>query len=138
MRSLIQYLKSIFHKEDPIVMEIEDDTPGSKYCLQVAESFQDGDFKEFSLRRSSGRGRWKGDVLSLINTYIFLLKLPEVRNHTIEKSRKADSVEYTVHLSLTDMWKLSTLSLKTRNYAKLEFRSKDHVLLEIRLLIHNK
>lgn len=138
MRSLLEYIRRLFRKDRFADSNQEIDVASNKYSLTVTQLFQEGVYKEFSLRKACGPNRWKGNVLSLTDAYTFLLMLPEVRAHTVEKHWQADSIAYTVHLSVTDIWKLSTLSLRTRNYVKLEFLISDYVLLEIRLLIHNK
>ena len=129
---IIQFFRRLFGRKRK-----EEDLPAfsqeeNDYARNLANIIEQGTFKEFSLRRSSGQNRWKGNIASPVDAYILLLKLPGVKSSLIEREYVADDLIYTVRLSQNENLVLSTLDYRSRNYISIIYSSKiDSIIIKL-------
>lgn len=130
--SLTQWLKKIFRKTAGSIVQVKEDNGYGELLISHLETLSKG--RVMKLRKNGNSNSWKGEVMSMMDAYLFLISLPSVCPDSITFHKASDSLIY--HARLNDKQQLIMRERYIRGNRVVDLKlSSNHQPINVRLFI---
>jgi hypothetical protein len=129
--SLTQWLKKIFRKTAGSIVQVKEDNGYGELLISHLETLSKG--RVMKLRKNGNSNSWKGEVMSMTDAYLFLIRLPSVCPDNITHNMASDCLIY--HAQLNENQQLTMRERYVRGYRVVDLiLNSNHQSIIVRLL----
>ena len=97
LRSLARWLKRLFRKTEGATVQVEGNDGYGELLISHLETISKTKVKK--LRKNGSRNTWKGEVMSMTDAYLFLIRMPTVYPDNITHYMASDCLIYHAQLN---------------------------------------
>ena len=131
LRSLARWLKRLFRKTEGATVQVEGNDGYGELLISHLETLSKG--KVMKLRKNGSRNTWKGEVMSMTDAYLFLIRMPTVYPDNITHHMASDCLIY--HAQLNENQQLTMRERYVRGNRVVDLKlNRNHQPIVVRLL----
>ena len=131
LRSLARWLKRLFRKTEDTTVQVEGTDGYGELLISHLETLSKG--KVMKLRKNGSRNTWKGEVMSMTDAYLFLIRMPTVCPDNITHHMASDCLIY--HAQLNENLQLTMRERYVRGNRVVDLKlNSNHQPIIVRLL----
>lgn len=131
LRSLARWLKRLFHKTENTTVQVEGNDGYGELLISHLETLSKG--KMMKLRKNGSRNSWKGEVMSMTDAYLFLIRMPTVCPDNITHHMASDCLIYHAQLNENQQLTMRERYVRGNRVVDLKLNS-NHQPIVVRLL----
>ena len=131
LRSLTRWLKRLFRKTEGATVQVEGNDGYGELLISHLETLSKG--KVMKLRKNGSRNSWKGEVMSMTDAYLFLIRLPSVCPDNITHHMASDCLIYHAQLNENQQLTMRERYVRGNRVVDLKLNS-NHQPIIVRLL----
>jgi hypothetical protein len=131
LRSLTRWLKRLFHKTEDTTVRVEGNDGYGELLISHLETLSKR--KVMKLRKNGSRNSWKGEVMSMTDAYLFLIRMPTVYPDNITHHMASDCLIYHAQLNENQQLTMRERYVRGNRVVDLKLNS-NHQPIVVRLL----
>jgi hypothetical protein len=132
LRSLARWLKRLFRKTEDTLISVDENDAYEETLISYLETLPKGR-KEMKLKKNGSRFSWKGEISSMIDAYLFLIRLPSVCPDNITHHVASDCLIYHAQLNENQQLTMRERFVRGNRMVDLKLNS-NHQPIVVRLL----